>query len=355
MKKLYQKTLLSCFFLFTIGAACAQTVKTSVANGDWFNPATWSPAGVPSAITPTDSLIINTQVTFSQALDARSVAFSAFVVKQGASLSGIGSSDTLLLGLTDYLFNYGTISSGTTIAIGDINIYTNNYGLISCSTLAESDNFNNYGQITASDKIAQSGNFNNEPGGYINAGILTTSDNFDNKAGSIIVLSDSLIVSATLINNGDISASHLFNALDISGVTGKFCIANCFINGGNITGTVDLCDATPNNMFCDINAGTIASSVTYCAAGACQTVSVEQIFIDDNFGVYPNPSSGKFFLNEKILNADVRIFSADGKIVKSENNVSELSVLDLSNLQKGIYFLKISDSGKTRTQKLLVQ
>lgn len=89
----------------------AQTVKTAINNGDWFDPTVWSPTGVPSALSPTDTVIINSQVSFNGTLDARGVAVHTFRISAAGSLSGTTAIDSLILGNYNYFINLGNIHS----------------------------------------------------------------------------------------------------------------------------------------------------------------------------------------------------------------------------------------------------
>jgi hypothetical protein len=87
----------------TTGYTCSQTVatsspKTSVANGDWANAATWSPSGVPSS---TDSVVINHAVTSVAGITRNSG--TSTTINVGASLAVSAT----------YTSNGSTIINGT--------------------------------------------------------------------------------------------------------------------------------------------------------------------------------------------------------------------------------------------------
>src|ERR1700749_1754651 len=106
--------------LFCCGTfAYAVTTRISIANGNWNNPAIWSPAGVPTFAD--DSIIINTDVTFNQRIvDGQSL----FRVNAGASLIDLGN-DTAAFGGELLVIN-GYFSVGTlAIGMGDSAV---NYG-----------------------------------------------------------------------------------------------------------------------------------------------------------------------------------------------------------------------------------
>ncbi|MBK7181605.1 MAG: T9SS type A sorting domain-containing protein [Bacteroidetes bacterium] len=91
--------------------------------------------------------------------------------------------------------------------------------------------------------------------------------------------------------------------------------------------------------------------VTGIASNAAQVVSI-----------YPNPSNGVFTLN--INNAAsnqvvISIMDIQGKVVYSESdkNVSAQynKQINLTNLAKGIYYVKLNIGSEVQIQKLIIQ
>ncbi|WP_028981137.1 T9SS type A sorting domain-containing protein [Sporocytophaga myxococcoides] len=81
----------------------------------------------------------------------------------------------------------------------------------------------------------------------------------------------------------------------------------------------------------------------------------------NNLILYPNPSSGIF--NVKILNESpavkIEVFDSKGSLKYSEEkNASEAgseTPLNLSHLEKGIYFLRVAGDGDPHTEKLIIE
>ena len=97
-------------------------------------------------------------------------------------------------------------------------------------------------------------------------------------------------------------------------------------------------------------------------------VSLWLTSIDENINnklnaqISPNPSNGTFILN--ITNAQkenvlMEVLNAEGKVVFSEkirNNSQEISKnFDLTNLSKGIYFVRLTAGSSNTVQKLIIQ
>lgn len=77
----------------------------------------------------------------------------------------------------------------------------------------------------------------------------------------------------------------------------------------------------------------------------------------DNITVYPNPTSGKELSIEGMEpNSKINIFNSNGQLVHNETAKLTETSLHLTNLEDGIYFLKLSKDGAVySTRKLIVK
>ena len=75
----------------------------------------------------------------------------------------------------------------------------------------------------------------------------------------------------------------------------------------------------------------------------------------ENFAMYPNPvSNGMLYMSSKSnLNKQVTIYALTGQQVCNKN-IQTKDQIDISNLNKGIYIVKIEEDGKIATRKLVV-
>lgn len=81
-------------------------------------------------------------------------------------------------------------------------------------------------------------------------------------------------------------------------------------------------------------------------------------FINHSFlKVYPNPSTGLFNINsnQNIENASIKVFDLNGRIIHHSKENSENNVLNLTNVQNGIYILNIEKKGYNYSQKIIKQ
>ena len=73
-----------------------------------------------------------------------------------------------------------------------------------------------------------------------------------------------------------------------------------------------------------------------------------------NFSVYPNPTSGIIKVTGKSIKK-IEIYNLLGESIYTVFSQQISGEIDLSNFQKGIYFVKIYDGEKIHTEKLIIQ
>lgn len=72
--------------------------------------------------------------------------------------------------------------------------------------------------------------------------------------------------------------------------------------------------------------------------------------VKSKFSIYPNPTNGIFFIETEGIINDVTIFDIVGKQILKSNNKE----INLSNFEKGIYFVQVSiDNNIVSTQKII--
>ena len=73
----------------------------------------------------------------------------------------------------------------------------------------------------------------------------------------------------------------------------------------------------------------------------------------DNISLYPNPASSTINL-KNAENANVQVFDVLGKLILSQNNIAVDAQINVSQLQAGTYFMKISKDNLITTKRFLI-
>jgi len=91
---------------------------------------------------------------------------------------------------------------------------------------------------------------------------------------------------------------------------------------------------------------------------ACATISEvglkEQNAAALAMALYPNPTSGKVFIQmDATEQADITVYDAQGKVVYVMNRVKDGAIIDLGTFQTGVYMVKISTEKGTSMDRIL--
>lgn len=138
-------------------------------------------------------------------------------------------------------------------------------------------------------------------------------------------------------NSGTINISEHFEEWEALGMEmGKMFEVSYVIEGYQSSGSFD---------FTELDIFTSDSPI----------VGTHEANTSANLNVYPNPTSGNVFieLDESISTADVAIYNALGKSVFSQKNINGKRI-EVSNLNRGIYFVNVNSNKLNYINKLLV-
>ncbi|MBA2612722.1 MAG: T9SS type A sorting domain-containing protein [Bacteroidetes bacterium] len=86
------------------------------------------------------------------------------------------------------------------------------------------------------------------------------------------------------------------------------------------------------------------------------TTQINSIEADaSSLSIYPNPNNGKFDLTvDADYEKNIIVYDYTGKIVFEKNKISDRSInIDITNVAKGIYFVKIISDNQTVTKKII--
>lgn len=83
-------------------------------------------------------------------------------------------------------------------------------------------------------------------------------------------------------------------------------------------------------------------------------VLVKPILNVEDVKIYPNPATNTFYISCNQLNAQVNIFTVNGKIIKSLITTDKVTPVDISKLANGIYVIKVQYGTKIAIKKLII-
>ncbi|MEO8087159.1 MAG: T9SS type A sorting domain-containing protein [Bacteroidota bacterium] len=98
-------------------------------------------------------------------------------------------------------------------------------------------------------------------------------------------------------------------------------------------------------------------NASFTQNGICLLLNNKEIFSEDySIIISPNPAGNQFVVRSKefVVNATIEIFDLIGEKIYSANFKNELTI-DGTLFPKGIYFVRLSDSEKLLTQKLVIE
>ena len=92
------------------------------------------------------------------------------------------------------------------------------------------------------------------------------------------------------------------------------------------------------------------------ATGTFTTVLCVEDFSLNATSIYPNPSSGKFYIKTKTNLSKVNLYSQTGALVRTINVTDDSKEVELSvsNVQAGVYFLELQNESDKSWKKVIV-
>ena len=80
-------------------------------------------------------------------------------------------------------------------------------------------------------------------------------------------------------------------------------------------------------------------------------LSKEEIRKISGFKIYPNPAGNYFIAENAVINDKLEIFNVVGKLIKTQNIHSVNEKIDIEELNRGIYFVRVNDGRAVRLIK----
>lgn len=147
----------------------------------------------------------------------------------------------------------------------------------------------------------------------------------------------------------------------------KSSTANVTTGTTDLTVPITVCNSNPYSQLTNnvhyFSAAKLTFTNTYVSSTACSgTVGFKELSNENSsFGLMPNPASGNCLLqinSNDIKKLEISLINYLGQIIKKqietttigENNIS----IDLSDVNKGVYFVTLKQNGNITTKKLIV-
>ena len=163
-----------------------------------------------------------------------------------------------------------------------------------------------------------------------------------------------LYLNTTCMLDLNTTLSGLTITSDATGATYKWL--DCDNNNAMIVGeTGQSYTATVNgNYSVEVTEG-VCVDTSLCVSIA--TVSIIENVGGSSVNVFPNPSSGKFTISSEVMNnSTISVYNAEGKVVLENVKLTKLEqTIDLGNVRKGVYILKIKNDTKSETIRIIVE
>lgn len=122
-----------------------------------------------------------------------------------------------------------------------------------------------------------------------------------------------------------------------------------YIGGSFSSNTISLGSITLNNF----NAG---KDDAFFAKLNVPGLGVTETSVAESIQVYPNPNSGLVYINSNFSKLNrVEVFNVVGQLLYKENPISKSYMIDLRNMQNGVYLLKFCTDKTIQTKKLILR
>jgi hypothetical protein len=106
------------------------------------------------------------------------------------------------------------------------------------------------------------------------------------------------------------------------------------------------------NQHCTpIDSNQVAFTLTVTSGTVTTLNNSIELTEGGNYNVYPNPSVNRLFIDGVLNETELSIFSANGSLIRKE--LLYKNSIDIKDLQAGLYFIRITDKGKSHAIKFI--
>jgi hypothetical protein len=97
------------------------------------------------------------------------------------------------------------------------------------------------------------------------------------------------------------------------------------------------------------------SSQDFATVKYSQLVGIDPVENNSRIKIYPNPGNGKYFISGFDENVRMEIYHASGRLVYKSFSFSENTLIDLSDIACGVYFVTISSEKYSETRRVVLR
>lgn len=241
---------------------------------------------------------------------------------------------------TTYCPSSGNTTYATSITLVNLNTINNSTG--------QTSPYEDYTSISTDLEVGDSYNLTvnvNTDGNYLVFGKVWIDWNHDydfDDAGELFEMGD-----AADVTNGPTANSPLSITVPSGATVGatRMRVSAKYEDPGATEGTATSCEEDYDGEVEDYTINITDASV-----------NVKNIEMQNNINIYPNPNKGQFVIdlnNEK--QASIKIYDINGRTILDEQQVSTKKTYNLSELQSGIYVVKIITENNISTKKVTIK
>jgi len=165
---------------------------------------------------------------------------------------------------------------------------------------------------------------------------------------------DSLVTLDLTINTVDLTITNNSPILTASANPATFQWVDCSDNFNPVVGeTSNEFTATTNGDYAVIITQNGCTDTTSCEI--VDNIGLENNELNNHVSLYPNPTSGKVTLTSSMNIDFVRLYNATGNLILEEKASGKEHSLNLSEMPKGVYLIRIQSAGEISTNRLVRQ
>lgn len=132
-----------------------------------------------------------------------------------------------------------------------------------------------------------------------------------------------------------------------------------FVGQWYVTPVVYYDDEDPTGTICQVSSDSVQVNFLAASDPLCSGVGISEVPLEDRFNIFPNPTADLLTISSTEFSAvdAVRVLSIEGKLIQDFGTVvlgSGNFVMDLSELEGGVYFLQLERYGEQAMKRFVM-